>query len=140
MSLSPISVPYLLLQEKCKNSPEKTYRINRILEANVDVIIRSLLGDDVPFLDSIPSSGVDDICTSSERYDLVWHYMNRVRAQYDLKEIKDEIGSLKHYRYGTRLWITDLWLKGKREHDLKPMLKIMRERTDYYVIHGSYID
>ena len=134
--MGTIALPQLVLVGKQRCSPEQSLRIRRLLDRQTRVIIDLMCGNDVPFIDSIPYGGFDGFCLANDRWDIIGHYYSIVRGSTELwPRVEKEVKPYQDYKLAAKIWFEDLWLKGKSVEDMAKLLKVMRERSKYYVEH-----
>lgn len=139
------ALPYLMASARGSCSPEKTTRLRRLVSPYAATVVASLVSDDVPWIDSLPYTGLEGYYTQSERSDILCSYLGLARGAFDVWEngyvypkytpnprLKQEAPMWPEYRLAFRLWLEDQWSSGRSYEDLKAVVDKMRPRCRFY--------
>ena len=130
-------VPQLLLFDKKPISLEQSVRIRRLLNRQISKLIDIMCGNDTPFIDGIPRSGIEGFYKSDEYPGIVIHYRDLALNPCYTQRLNCEPIPYKDYRLATKLWLGYKLESGKSWDDLEKVLDRLRVRTKYYLLHNN---
>lgn len=141
--MGTVAIPQLLFHDKYPNSIESSFRIKRSLQKYNSAMISCMCGKNVPYVDSIPESGLDTLCPGYLRWEVNQFYLHMAKSVEFSARLEEEkkIGGTEEkwveWKLAGRLWLEDLRANGMSDTELIKGIKLLQIRCDYYLKHNQ---